>query len=72
MEPDDTPTPELDDLENREAKGMATFAEITSARLEWLKARGDVVAELVAVRVADVPRRAAVQPARAHRCAHGS
>jgi outer membrane protein TolC len=44
----------LDDLEDREAKGMATFAEITSARLECLKARGDVVAELVAVRVADV------------------
>jgi hypothetical protein len=44
----------LDDLEDREAKGMATFAEITSARLEWLKARGDVIGELVAVRAADV------------------
>jgi len=44
----------LDDLEDRGAKGLASFAEIASARLEWLKARGDVVAELVAVRVADV------------------
>jgi outer membrane protein TolC len=49
----------LDDLERRGAKGLASFADITAARLEWLKARGEVVAELVAVRVADVRLRQA-------------
>jgi hypothetical protein len=44
----------VDDLERRGAKGLASFADIALARLEWLKARGEVVAELVAVRVAEV------------------
>ena len=33
---------------------VASFADVATARLEWLKARGEVVSELVAVRVADV------------------
>jgi outer membrane protein TolC len=49
----------VEDLENRGAKGLASFAEIASARLEWLKARGDVVAESVAVHVAEVKIRQA-------------
>jgi hypothetical protein len=44
----------VDDLERRAAKGLASFADVSTARLEWLKARGEVVSELVAVRVADV------------------
>lgn len=39
---------QLDDLEARGAKGIASFAEISGARLEWLKARSDLVQAVMA------------------------
>ncbi len=36
------------ELQEREQKGLANFAELTDARLKWLKARGDVVREQTA------------------------
>ncbi len=49
----------VDDLEKRGAGGLASFADIATARLEWYRARADVVAELAAVRAADVRLRQA-------------
>ncbi len=44
----------VDDLKEKSERGMAVFAELATARQEWLKARGEVVKEWVAWRVAAV------------------
>ena len=36
------------DLEERRGQGIGSFADLLKARLEWLKARGDLVKEVTA------------------------
>ncbi len=38
----------IEELQERQNKGMLSFAELTDARLKWLKARGEVVKEQLA------------------------
>jgi hypothetical protein len=42
------------DLEEGEAKGSVAYPEVTTARLEWLKARGDLAKEVMAWEIARV------------------
>ena len=39
---------EVRDLEDREARGIASYAEVSKARLEWLRARAKVIEEAAA------------------------
>jgi outer membrane protein TolC len=47
------------DIEARQKQGLASFAELTSANLEWLKARGDIIQETMAWEIAGVQLRQA-------------
>ena len=42
------------DLEKQQAQGMPVFADLTSARMEWYKARGEVVKEFLGWKIAVV------------------
>jgi hypothetical protein len=42
------------DLEKQQAQGMPVFADLTSARMEWYKARGEVVKEFLGWKIAAV------------------
>jgi hypothetical protein len=44
----------VDDLKEKSERGMTVFAELATARQDWLKARGEVVKEWVAWQVAAV------------------
>ncbi|HEY7159155.1 MAG TPA: hypothetical protein VH575_34745 [Gemmataceae bacterium] len=44
----------IKDLEKQQAQGMPVFAELTSAHMDWYKARGEVVKEFLGWKIAAV------------------
>ncbi len=49
----------VDEVKSRQKQGLASFAEIASADLDWFKARGDVITDVMAWHIAWVKLRQA-------------
>jgi outer membrane protein TolC len=49
----------VNDIRSRQQQGLASFAEVAAANLDWFKARGDVIQEVMAWHVAWVKLRQA-------------
>jgi outer membrane protein TolC len=49
----------VNDIRSRQQQGLASFAEVASANLDWFKARGDVIQEVMAWHIAWVKLRQA-------------
>src|SRR5207302_1699969 len=42
------------EMEDKSKQGLASFVEVTQAHLEWLRARGDLIKEVMAWHIARV------------------